>query len=71
TEGYVQGDKTLRTVRCKTCGCTTHWEPLDRTKYTRMGVNMRNFEPALLGEVRIRLLDGADTWESFYWEDIR
>jgi len=28
TEEYIQGDRTLRTVRCKTCGCTTHWEPL-------------------------------------------
>ena len=28
-----------------------------------MGVNMRNFDPAVLGPVRIRLLDGADTWK--------
>jgi hypothetical protein len=27
----------------------------------RMGVNARNFEPASLGSVRIRLLDGAST----------
>ena len=66
----IQGDKTLRTVRCRTCGCTTHWEPLDTLKYRRMGVNIRNFEPELIGDVRIRLLDGADTWKSFYWEDL-
>jgi len=23
TQEYIQGDKTLRTVRCATCGCTT------------------------------------------------
>src|SRR6266571_500695 len=28
TAEYIWGDKTLRTVRCKTCGCATHWEPL-------------------------------------------
>jgi hypothetical protein len=28
-----------------------------------MGVNARNFEPAALESVRIRLLDGADTWK--------
>src|SRR3546814_14448933 len=29
TEGYVWGDRTLRNVRCKTCGIITHWEPLE------------------------------------------
>lgn len=66
TDEYIQGDKTLRTVRCRTCGCTTHWEPLDSQKYKRMGVNIRNFEPEVIGDVRIRLLDGADTWKSFF-----
>jgi hypothetical protein len=70
TAEYIQGDKTLRIVRCKTCGCTTHWEPLDRQQATRQGVNMRNFDPAAVGNPRIRLLDGADTWRSFFWEDI-
>ena len=28
TTEYIWGDKTLRNVRCKTCGCPTHWEPL-------------------------------------------
>jgi hypothetical protein len=34
-----------------------------------MGVNVRNFEPEVIGDVRIRLLDGADSWNAFYWED--
>ena len=25
---YVWGDRTLRTMRCRHCGCATHWEPL-------------------------------------------
>jgi hypothetical protein len=28
-----------------------------------MGVNARNFTPSELAGVRIRLLDGADTWK--------
>jgi hypothetical protein len=28
-----------------------------------MGVNARNFPPGDLGKIRIRLLDGADTWK--------
>ena len=71
TQEYIQGDKTLRTMRCATCGCTTHWEPLDTQMYPRMGVNIRNFEPEVIGDVRIRLLDGADTWTAFYWEDLQ
>lgn len=33
------------------------------TATSRMGVNMRNFDPDVLGPLRIRLLYGADTWK--------
>jgi hypothetical protein len=62
TQEYVQGDKTLRTLRCRTCGCTTHWEPLNPEPGARHGVNLRNFDPTLLESVEIRRFDGADTW---------
>lgn len=62
TDGYIWGDKTLRTVRCKTCGCVTHWEPLGTEHGTRMGINMANFNREEVGEVKIRYFDGADTW---------
>ena len=68
TDSYVQGDRTLRTVRCKTCGCTSHWEPLVREAGSKVGVNVRNFLPEDIGNVRMRLLDGADTWTSTFWE---
>lgn len=60
---YVWGDKMLRFVRCGACGCVTHWEGIRPTASSRMGVNARNFEPSALGDVRIRLLDGASTWK--------
>jgi hypothetical protein len=28
-----------------------------------MGVNFRNFDPSVIESIRVRLLDGADTWE--------
>ena len=63
TEEYIQGDRTLRTVRCRSCGCTIDWEPLQPEPGAKHGVNLRNFDPALLAATRIRNLDGADTWE--------
>ena len=62
TEAYIWGDKTLRTVRCRNCGCVTHWEPLDPQAHGKLGVNIRNFEPDALGPFRIRRFDGAESW---------
>ena len=63
TTEYVWGDKTLRTIRCRKCGCVTHWEPLQPKPNSRLAVNARNFDPSALGSVRIRRFDGADTWK--------
>jgi hypothetical protein len=61
TEAYSWGEKSLRFVRCRACGCITHWEPVRPFAGSRVGVNARNFDPAMLGSVRIRRLDGAAT----------
>lgn len=63
TESYMWGDKTLRFVRCLTCGCVTHWERLNATPESRCGVNLRNLDPQLMEKIKIRRLDGADTWK--------
>ena len=63
SQAYAWGDRMLRFMRCAHCGVVTHWEPVARDATTKMGVNMRLFEPADLGDVRIRRLDGAETWE--------
>ncbi|HET7125581.1 MAG TPA: GFA family protein [Lysobacter sp.] len=63
TESYIWGDRTLRNFRCGTCGIVTHWEPIESAPGARHGVNLRNFEPALLESVAVRRFDGADTWE--------
>jgi len=62
-KNYSWGEKSLRFVRCGTCGCITHWEPVQRKKTSRIGVNARNLEPRLLANVRVRRLDGASTWK--------
>lgn len=59
---YVWGDKYLSLFRCATCGCVTHWLPIARTSH-RMGVNFRNFDPSVIESIRVRRLDGADTWK--------
>jgi len=63
TQEYIWGDKMLRIVRCRNCGCVTHWEPLESKPGGNMGVNARNFDPIMLGNVQIQRLDGADTWK--------
>lgn len=62
TVGYIWGKKTLKTFRCRHCGCVTHWEPCEIGEGSKLGVNVRNFEPEQIGNVRIRRFDGADTW---------
>ena len=57
------GDKTLRNVRCKACGCATHWEPLVPEPGGKHGVNLNNFDPRLQELVQVRHFDGADTWK--------
>lgn len=59
TDGYVWGRRVLRFVRCAGCGCVTHWERVVPVEGTKMGVNARLFEPAVLQDVPIVPLDGA------------
>ncbi len=63
---YVQGDRTLAMVSCKTCGCTTHWEPEPQQSpfeaTVRMAVNARMADPDRLKAYRVRTFDGAETW---------
>jgi hypothetical protein len=66
TEAYEWGDRSIRTMRCRHCGCVTHWEPTPgaaaATSGTTLCVNLRNFELETIGPVRLRRFDGAVTW---------
>jgi hypothetical protein len=63
TDAYVWGKASRRFVRCRTCGCTTHVEPTSPTPESELEVNLRIFEPAVLGQFRVRFFDGANTWK--------
>jgi hypothetical protein len=60
---YLWGERTICFVRCRHCGCVTHWEEARSSASGRVGVNARNFDPGILKSVRIRHLDGALTWK--------
>lgn len=62
TDHYSWGANTQRFIRCKTCGCVMQWKKHQVNDKSWTGVNARNFDPEQLGNLRIRLLDGADTW---------
>lgn len=62
TDIYMWGDKDLEFHRCETCGCVTHWAPVDKSK-DRMGVNANLMPPDIQAQARVRKLDGADTWK--------
>ena len=60
-EAYSWGDRTLRFVRCRKCGCVLHHERAKKARSTTIGVNARNLDPAVVAKLRIRRLDGAAT----------
>jgi hypothetical protein len=63
TSWYQWGDRSIRFVRCRTCGCITHWLEGRKSRSGRMGVNARNLDPDILQKIRIRRLDGAASWK--------
>ncbi len=64
TSTYRRGDKTIDFHHCATCGCTTHWAPIEGRDLDRMGINARLLEPDVLGAARVRRLDGrSDNWK--------
>ena len=67
TFAYVWGDGRLAFHHCRTCGCTTFWKGADpewtgREGVRRMGINSRLMPREVTSAIRIRRLDGADTW---------
>ena len=58
TDIYMWGDRAVEFHRCPSCGCVSHWSPVDRS-LDRMGVNARLMAPEILANARIRQFDGA------------
>lgn len=62
-ETYTWGDRMIRYVRCRHCGCVLHHERTRKMTDGRVGVNMRNCDPAVIAKARVRRFDGARTWK--------
>ena len=62
-ETYAWGDRMIRYVRCRHCGCVLHHERTRKMTDGRVGVNMRNCDPAVIAKARVRHFDGAKTWK--------
>ncbi len=60
---YIWGDRVIEFCFCRTCGCLTHYDSLDKTPDRRIAVNARMLEPGDLAGIRVRTFDGADTWK--------
>jgi hypothetical protein len=60
TDIYMWDDRSIEFHRCRTCGCVTHWAPVDKSR-NRMGVNARLMPSDVVARARIRRLDGAVT----------
>lgn len=60
---YSWGDRTIRFMRCATCGCLTHWIAIDPRQDNRLGVNARNLDADEIASIRVRHFDGASSWK--------
>lgn len=60
---YSWGDRRLRFIRCRHCGCILHHERVKKARQSTIGVNARNFDPTVIAKARVRHLDGARTWK--------
>ncbi len=60
---YLWGDKCIEFYHCKTCGCTTHYESVEKHYDSRIAVNTRMMRRQDTAGIKVRKFDGADTWE--------
>ena len=60
---YVWGDRGIEFYRCSSCGCTTHYESVDKQPESRLAINARCFAPEDLAPLLVRRFDGAGSWK--------
>ena len=59
---YLWGDKGIEFYHCKNCGCTTHYESVEKNPESRIAVNARIMRPEDTADIPVKTFDGADTW---------
>lgn len=60
---YLWGDKCIEFYHCGVCGCTTHYESVDKGPDSRIAVNTKTMRPQDVAGIRVRKFDGASTWK--------
>lgn len=58
TDIYMWDDRAIQFHRCKTCGCVTHWWPVDES-VNRMGANANLMPRDVLEKASVIPFDGA------------
>ena len=61
--GYMWGDRCIEFFHCKICGCTTHYESVEKQADSRVAINTRMMQRQDMAGIPVRKFDGADTWE--------
>jgi hypothetical protein len=56
---YIWGDKEIEFYHCNTCGCTTHYESVEKGPDSRFAVNARCMPEDAVAGVTVRKFDGA------------
>jgi hypothetical protein len=60
---YLWGDRCIEFYHCQTCGCTTHYESVEKQADSRVAINTRMMRRVDTDGIPVRVFDGADTWE--------
>jgi hypothetical protein len=60
---YVWNDKVIELYHCVVCGCTTHYESVEKTADERFSINARCMLAEHLDGVPVRRFDGAVSWK--------
>ncbi|MEK7431628.1 MAG: aldehyde-activating protein [Cyanobacteriota bacterium] len=63
TNFYIWGDKCIESHHCTKCGCLTHYTTTEKVDPPKIGVNFRMADLTEIQDIRIRKLDGRDTWK--------
>lgn len=58
---YIRGDRELEFVRCKNCGCITHYRTVEDAKDQIVGINFRMSQDEQIAKLPIRYFDGKDS----------
>lgn len=62
-KAYVWGDRCIEFYHCTFCGCSSHYESVEKTPDSRLAIDARGFEASRIAGLKVRVFDGADTWE--------